>query len=404
MTQPETTAVTERTPPPLDANATTQVIQEAAAGPLDQAELTRTTEAAQKFFDAASDHAEGGVEGSPGRARDEHGRFVGPKTEERPPEAPGAGASPESTPGALPSAGAKLSAPWVQAAHDVFFTDEEIDSFPNDSVLRAATLGRRMELSQQYSARKEPPGAPADGADITPAQQDPRTTGQTAPSAGALEAFDLKLNENELGEEVSGPLKAMAAHMTKMQETLMSQNEQLRQQMGQLQGVTRQGVEAAADAQTSRDAQEWDGIVTAHPEIAKAIGTPSEAHAKPGSAQHRHWKMLVPVIAEVYERYKAALGEERMDRAVWSRITKEAFEESGLARLAGSTGSTGSAGSAGSVRTNNVQHVPGTVVAGDTSRRSTPPSQGGKIEDEFDRSMQVMTEEWDRSGGNPFRE
>lgn len=309
-------------------------------------------ETAQELYEAFSEEQE-----SPdGRQRDAGGRFVSAEP------------APEAEPAVDPA--------WAMAAKDLYFSDEEIASFPNTMSLQGAIVARRAEM-QQRMAPAVPPAQPQVPPPGTPPTNQPE---QPAP----LEDLKLSLPDAELPDEVTGPLKEVTEYVNRLKESLVAENQQLKKAMV---GLVQHVDQTANASQSTNHAQEWDQITDSVPGMAEVMGKPSEAARQPGTIQHTRWAMLQPVIRQVTEKYVAALGPERIDATVLKRITKEAFVQSGLSGLSGTANGTST-------------ERPGAVPRPSSRKSSLVSGTSGMPE--HDAATGVMAEAWNQHGGNPF--
>ncbi|MHC4235084.1 MAG: hypothetical protein ACYSUQ_08205 [Planctomycetota bacterium] len=269
----------------------------------------------QKLYDAFGE-GEGPPDAPQERPRDAQGRFL-PQEGSDTPETPGEPSEAPAAPSFAPE--------WIQAAKEMFFNDAEIAGFSSEAALQDAIVGRQVRMARQMGWQPPAQGQPSDQPTASPVQQQQQFQQQPPPPATqqALEDLALTIDEAEMGAEIATPIKSLEQHVNQLKATLVDENKQLRQQMMELRGQVEQSAQTSQTAQAEQYARNWDAIAGSVPGMVEAMGKPSEARAKPGSAEYTRWMMIEPAVRSITERYMQVLGPDRIDQSVMSRIARE---------------------------------------------------------------------------------
>lgn len=376
-------------PSPATQSAAPEPVEAVAGTPqtatLPDAASEPSTELKQQLFEAFGPQADA-EQAAAGRVRDAQGRF-----------APKGGAAPTAEPAPAEAAAEThvepskiqtpvISEPWMLAAKDLYFTDAEIQAFPNEQALQDAVIGRQVRNAR----RMQPAAQPAPQTAAQPVVS--RETGPAAAVQAALEDLKLTIPDGELSEEMTGPLRTVEQYVNRLKATVVAENTELRTKVAQLEGVVQQSAESARSVQIENVAREWDQLAESVPGMVEAMGRLSYARANPESPEGMRWQMIQPVVRTITERYAQVLGPERIDLAVMRKIAQEAFVQAGFGPLPSRNGKP-AARPVG----------PGSVVAS-APRASVLPEAGAVGDDEYDRALTAVAQSWQRGGRNPFAE
>lgn len=345
-------------------------------------------EAAAAGFFAEQQPQEIPVEEKPAdtRQRDANGRFLRPET---------------------PSA---VSRVWQEAAKQHGFTDEEVSAFSSDVQAQQKIGERRLTEQiraiqtlgidpQQFSAfqqwqqgQRQPQGQGQQTPSATTSQQPPNTV------ATSLDDLKLDLNEDEVAPEIAQQLKAMNDYVNRLKATALTENTKLRTEMQELQQQLRQSAEAVTRAQAAAaESAQWDQVAADVPGFVEYFGTPSDldrmAQQNPRAAIVRdadtfNRNYLLPKLDE----YERVLGVNHPSAKLLA--LQDAWAESPWSKLS-ATPKNGTNG--------KNSYGPGSVVRSSGRKPSAAePAPSDDIQAEYNRLMQVVGEQWDRMGGNPF--
>jgi hypothetical protein len=327
----------------------------------------------------------------PDRQRDEHGRFVGDKPVVTAPVVP------------PPS---RVDPVWVEAAKEAGLADTEISILKSDDEVQNAIATRQLggQLSAMRTLGITPDQLTAYQQWQWQQQQIQQQQVAGAPSqqqqTAADPEFNLELDEAELAPELVKPIRAMADQLAKVTAAMTAggkENQQLRQQLADVQGLVRQSAEQAQAAQReARVSHEWDQAAATVPGFTEYFGKPSDLRRL--QAQNPNDPKVVDAAAfagyfgNTWAKYSGILGES--PRALQLAL-RDAWQASPFSRLNGNGRANG--------KNNNGTPQDGSVIRSSPRRASaTSEPSVSPIEAEYERAMEVVGAAWDEGGQNPF--
>lgn len=352
--------------------------------------------AAAHFFDDQKP-----AEEKPDRPRDPTGRFASTK----PTEPTGETETPENPPAETPPV--KVSGVWQEAARQVGLSDDEIAKFNSDAEAQQQVSTKRISRQveaiqtlgidpQDFGRYVEWRNNQANGQQTTT----PRTTTQPTPTvATTLDDLNLNIDENELAPEVAQQLKAIVEYTNKLKASYVGENQKLQQTVNGLQAQVQQSV-AARDAveREAREAVAWDQAASAVPGFVQYFGgKPSDlkkmAQANPNNPRIADALAFDNYLLPKLDEYIRIIGDNEKARQL---ALQDAWAMSPFSRVNGSASPNGTNGAN--------RYGPGSVPRG-APRRGTaaePTPGDGDIQAEYDRLMNVVGQQWDNAGGNPY--
>ncbi len=362
------------------------------SAPVEEVVSAEAQEASQKLYDSI--HPPEEDESSEPREREGNGRFKA-KEDSAPSEEPTA--EPDSPQiDEPPAIGIELQ----HAARQVYFTDDEINSFTSPEIAYSAILGRRTQLAQQYGPQQQqqqqqqPQQMPQQNQPVPqqqPMQQQPVQQQAPAPAP----EFELTFNEDEVPEEYSKPIKEMAKQWNQVKAAQDSEIANLRQQVSAMHGQLEQSAQAA---QRNVGSSEWDRIAQGIPGMVESMGLPSYADSHPNTPQRVRWTAFSKSLEDRAREAAPLMGyrdPSQIPEEFVVKMAQEVHRQMAFGPLPNQQGNNGAP----------IQKPgPGQVVQA-TSRngRSQNSNMDDPNYDEYDAVLATNQAQWDAAGGNPYR-
>lgn len=300
-----------------------------------------------------------------GRQRDEQGKFVAP--------APADGTPPQTPP--EPKFGHQLT----DLAKQAYFTDKQIDSFDDASMLFNAIRGRQIELQTGQPLQPE----------LTPQPAMPTPTPAPAPPVPEplLPDLELKFDEEGMDQDSIKPVKELATYVNKVKATLVAQMEKLREETALLQGNVQQSAKQVQQAASQQNVAFWDQIADAVPGLVEVIGKPSAALANLSSPQAKEWGNFAQAI--VWTAKTQGVPENLVD---FDRAMREAWSaHQAIKQRNGTTSGTPTG-------------LPGVAVQGSPRQGIAPTINAHQtVAEDYDQRLAAMQNAFEQAGGNPFK-
>ena len=310
-----------------------------------------------------------------GRPRDEQGRFVG--------------ADPLQTDGApVEPAAPKFSPQMTDLAHSVQFTDEQINTFNDPSLLWDAIQGRHAQMYRAPAAQQAPPATTSQATGYNNLEPGTQSLEPERPEL-TLEDFTLELDDTEVAPELAKPVKALAEHVNKLKASLVKQVDGLRAQNAELRASLQNGEARAQQAATQQNAGMWDRIAEEVPGLVQEIGKPSIAMVQTGGPNAMAWGELAPFIAARAQSQRVPEHLIDYQRAAQEGWTAYRAVQNGNGKPSGDPNA-----------------LPGVAVRASSRATMVPPAQPQRGElthaQDYEQRDAFMKAAWAAAGGNPF--
>lgn len=254
--------------------------------------------------------------------RDSGGRFSSDK-EPAPSEKP-ADEQPE-----VAAAPAHLNSVLVAEATASGYTSEQINGVPTNEMLADLVAGARARNSysqppQQPQAAQQPPQyqppQPMQQQQVQQQYPEQQPTMQPqpmqaqppqqyqAPQQQPAQTLELKLDDNEVPSEFSGPLKQVQQFVNDLKGSVITENQQLRQALADVQRGVQQSAELAGQAGQQQAAQAGDAIADSVPGLVEAIGKPSQAEFGNNNVARAKWTAIAEVFRPELSKHAERFG------------------------------------------------------------------------------------------------
>lgn len=299
------------------------------------------------------------------RQRDEHGRFVSAAPPEPPPPQP------------------KFSAPLIDAARAAYYTDEQINSFTDASLLFDAVRGRYAAMQQQNSYQPPP------GQHQTVSQQPAMQPAATNVPAPLVSDFNFQVPE-DLDPETTKTMKSMVEHFNAVTKKLADEVTTVKAKNTKLEESLQQSAATQQQVAQQQYAQLWDSLASEVPGMVEAIGKPSQVVGRTGS-QAAEW-------AKVALRIQMYAAEQNVPPEYIDY--RQAVHKAWAGYQADKNATNGNNGS----HKNGNAGLPGVAVRS-SSRSPVPPVNKGELspEDDYARRLAVMQNAFMANNGkNPL--